>query len=168
MPARGKWFAPQLGPALEVATRTQAVTWLRSLLSGSRKELVVGEDLFDDFQRGLVFVDVAVRARAQSVEPRTDSQPIACKTPIAAERGTAHHVAMPCTSVAIGQHQPQRDFLGCQLGGVDVGGWAQAIDVQHERRGHRLFGREALDHQIVRGQCCLDGDLAGVLAEQAR
>ncbi|CAJ0805917.1 hypothetical protein R77555_04381 [Ralstonia mannitolilytica] len=132
------------------------------------RQRVICEDLFDDFQRGLVFVDIAIHAGAQSVEPRTHGEPIACETAVAAERGATHHITMPCTPVAIGQHETQRYFLGCQLGGVDVGGWAQAIDVQHERRGHCLFGREALDHQVVRGQCRLDGDLAGVLAEQAR
>ena len=73
---------------------------------------------------------------------------------------------MPRAPAAVGQHQAQRGFLRGQLGRIQVGRRAQAIDLQHERRRYRLGGGKALHDQIVGGERRLDGDLAGLLPEQ--
>ncbi|NKA86005.1 hypothetical protein GO279_04525 [Ralstonia solanacearum] len=127
---------------------------------------VIGEEVFDDLQRGLVLVDEAVAAGVQAVEPGPDAQAVARQPAVAAEGRAVGHVAVPGAAAAVGEHQAQRGLLRSQLGGIQAGQGAQAIDLQHARCRHRLARREAFHHQVVGGQRRLQRDLAGLLPEQ--
>ncbi len=127
---------------------------------------VIGEEVFDDLQRGLVLVDEAVFAAVEAVEPGHDAQPVARQAAVAAEGRAVGHVAVPGAAPPVGEHQAQRGLTRGQLGRVEVSRGAQAIHLQRERRRNRFARREALHHQVVGGQRCLQRDLAGLLPEQ--
>ncbi|CAM3365966.1 hypothetical protein CUTA107171_24075 [Cupriavidus taiwanensis] len=127
---------------------------------------IVSQHVFDDFQRGLVLVHIAIGARAQVIEPGPHRQPVARQATVAADGRAGLHIAVPGAAAAVGKHQPQRDFLGGQARGVQVCRRAQAIDVQLERCADTLLRDEALHYQVVGGKRRLQRDLARALAQQ--
>ena len=127
---------------------------------------VVGEDVLDDLQRGLVLEHERVVAQREPREPRAHRQPVAREAAVAAQLRGLRDVAVPRRVAAVGALQADGHLLAEQLLQLELRRRGHAIEHQLERLAHRLAHHHVFGQQRQRGQRGAHLEQAFAVAEQ--
>lgn len=127
---------------------------------------VVGEDLPNDVDDGLVLEEVTVPAVIEEGEKGLDDEAVAGQSAIGAELHGVGDVTVPGALAAVGLQEEERDLGGVEGVKLEVGVGGDAVDVEAEGFGEGFAAGESFDDERGIRQCRLDLQQARVLGEQ--
>lgn len=128
---------------------------------------VVGEDLADDVDDGLILEQIAVPTLGQEGEEGFHDHAVAGKAAIGTELHGLRDIAVPGALAAVSLQQALGDFFTDQGFEIDMGVGGDAVDVEAEGLGDCFTIGKALDDQRCIRQGGLQFQQPGVLVEES-